>query len=98
MAKEKVYVVIGLGSFGRQLCETFVERGGSVIAVDNSSELIDRIKDSVTQAVMIDATDEESLAQISFDDVDVAVVAIGDNIEASILITALLKRDRKSVV
>ncbi|MFP4267952.1 MAG: potassium channel family protein [Spirochaetaceae bacterium] len=92
MAKEKVYVVIGLGTFGRQLCETFIAQGASVIAVDNRSELIERIKDTVTQAVMIDATEEDSLSQIPFDDVDVAIVAIGDNIEASILVTALLKR------
>ncbi len=92
MAKEKVYVVIGLGTFGRQLCETFAEGGASVIAVDNRSELIERIKDSVSQALTIDATDEDSLAQIPFDDVDVAIVAIGDNVEASILVTALLKR------
>ena len=92
VAKEQVYVVIGLGTFGRQLCETFTERGFSVIAVDNRAELIERIKDSVTQALMIDATDENSLAQIPFDNVAVAIVAIGDNIEASILVTALLKR------
>ncbi|MFO7850183.1 MAG: TrkA family potassium uptake protein [Spirochaetia bacterium] len=92
MAKEKVYVVIGLGTFGRQLCETFISQGASVIAVDNRSELIERIKDTVTQAVMIDATDEDLLSQLPFDDVDVAIVAIGDNIEASILVTALLKR------
>ncbi len=92
MAKEKVYIVIGLGSFGNQLCSTLVEQGASVIAVDNRPELIEKIKDTVTQALMIDATDETSLAQIPFDDVGAAVVAIGENVEASILVTALLKR------
>jgi trk system potassium uptake protein TrkA len=92
MAKESVFVIIGLGAFGRQLCETLVEKRASVIAVDSQPELIDRVKDSVTQAVRIDATDEDSLNQLSFDDVRTAVVAIGDNVEASILTTALLKR------
>ena len=90
--KEKVFAVIGLGAFGRKVAEVLAERGAKVIAIDNSAELIDKVKDSVTQAVLLDATDETSLANAPFDDVDVAVVAIGDNIAASILTTALLKR------
>jgi len=92
MAKESAFVVIGLGTFGRQLCETFVEKRVPVIAVDSQPELIERVKDSVTQAIRLDASDEDSLNQISFDNVRTAIVAIGDNIEASILTTALLKR------
>lgn len=90
--KEKVYAVIGLGTFGRQICHTLIEHDASVVAVDSRSDLIERIKDTVTQAVMIDASDEESLASLPFDDIDSAVVAIGDNIESSVLVTALLKR------
>ncbi len=89
---EKVFAVIGLGTFGRQLCSTFIERGASVIAIDNQAELIDRVKDDVTQAIKVDSTDEESLEKVPFDDVQTAIVAIGENIEASILTTALLKR------
>ena len=90
--RQKVYAVLGLGVFGRQICETLVDRGGSVIAVDQNPDLIEQVKEQVTQAVLIDATDEESLSQAALEDVDVAVVAIGDNVEASILTTALLKR------
>jgi len=92
MAKEKVFAVIGLGAFGHKVCEIITERGGRVIAIDNDAALIDRIKDTVTQAILLDATDVDSLSSAPFDDVDVAVVAIGDNIAASILATALLKR------
>lgn len=92
MAKEKVFAVIGLGSFGRKVCEVLIERGGKVIAIDNDPDLIDKVKDDVTQAILLDSTDEESLSNAPFDDVDVAVVAIGDNITSSILTTALLKR------
>jgi trk system potassium uptake protein TrkA len=88
---QKVFAVLGLGVFGRQICETLVERGGSVIAVDQDPELIEQVKETVTQAVLIDATDQESLSEVALEDVDVAVVAIGDNVEASILSTALLK-------
>lgn len=92
MAREKVFAVVGLGTFGRELCATLMEKGGKVIAIDNQARLIDRVRDEVTQAILIDSTDEDTIAQAPLQDVDVAVVAIGDNIEASILTTALLKR------
>lgn len=89
---DKVFAVFGLGAFGRQLCATFMSKGASVIAIDNQGELIERIKDEVTHAIQIDSTDEESLDQVPLEDVETAIVAIGDNVEASILTTALLKR------
>ena len=90
--RQKAFVVLGLGVFGRQICETLVERGGSVVAIDNDPDLIEQVKETVTQAVLIDTTDEDSLTEVALDNVDVAVVAIGDNVEASILTTALLKK------
>jgi trk system potassium uptake protein len=89
---DRVFAVFGLGAFGRQLCETFMEKGATVIAVDNEATLIESVKDDVTQAIRIDSTDEESLGQLPLEDIQTAIVAIGDNIEASILTTALLKR------
>jgi trk system potassium uptake protein len=91
-AEEKVFAVIGLGLFGRQVCATVAERGGTVIAIDNNPDTVERIKETVTQAVLVNATDEDALSQAPLADVDVAVVAMGDNVEASILATALLKR------
>ncbi|MFP4644907.1 MAG: potassium channel family protein, partial [Spirochaetales bacterium] len=90
--RQKTFAVLGLGVFGRQICETLVERGGSVIAIDQAPDLVEQVKETVTQAILIDATNEESLSEAALDDVDVAVVAIGDNVEASILTTALLKK------
>ncbi len=92
MAKETLFAVIGLGTFGEQVCEVLMEKGGRVLAIDNRSEIIEKIKDSVTQAILLNATDEEALSTIPFEDVDIAIVAIGENKEASILITAILKR------
>ena len=89
---EKSYAVIGLGVFGRKVCEVLVEKGAEVIALDNTSEQINRVKDIVNQAILLDSTDEDSLSEASIDNVDAAIVAIGDNIEASILTTALLKQ------
>jgi trk system potassium uptake protein TrkA len=89
---DKTFAVIGLGSFGRQLCETFAAKGATVVAIDNDASLVERVKQTVIQAVLVDATDPEGLSQAPLEDVDVAVVAIGDNIEASILATTLLKK------
>jgi trk system potassium uptake protein TrkA len=92
MAKDKVFAVIGLGTYGKKVAEVLTEKGAQVIAIDNSPENVDRIKNSVTAAVLIDSTDESALLKAPLDDVDTAIVAIGDQIEASILTTALLKR------
>ena len=92
MAREKVYAVFGLGAFGQEVCRVLAEKEGKVIAFDNQPELIERIKDTVTQAYLLNTTDEDALKNAPLDDVDVAVVAIGNNIEGSILTTALLKR------
>jgi len=54
-------------------------------------KLIDRVKDSVTQAILIDSTDEDSIRSAPLAEIDVAIVAIGDDMEASILTTAILK-------
>jgi trk system potassium uptake protein TrkA len=55
-----------------------MKKGADVIAIDKSSELIDKIKDRVTSALEMDATDERSLRSANISDVDMAVVAIGD--------------------
>ena len=89
---EKTYAVIGLGMFGWKVCQVLMERGGQVIAIDNRPEQINRVRDSVTQAILLDSTDEDSIREAPFDQVDAAIVAIGDNIEASILTVTLLKQ------
>lgn len=89
---EKAFAVVGLGTFGRQVCETLARKGATVIAIDNDPALVDRVKQTVTQAVLVDATDPDGLASAPLEDVDIAVVAIGDNVEASILATTLLKK------
>jgi len=91
MDKNKIFAVFGLGTFGYQVCKVMSEKGAKVIAFDKQEKLIDKIKDDVTQAVLIDSTDEEALRNAGVTDIDVAIVSIGDNKEASILTTALLK-------
>ncbi len=90
--KGKTFAIIGLGTFGSRLCEELSAKGGVVLAIDNQGDLIERVKDITAQSVLVDSTDEEAMSQVPFEDIDTAVVAIGDNIEASILSTAILKK------
>ncbi|MBU1078626.1 MAG: TrkA family potassium uptake protein [Spirochaetes bacterium] len=92
MAKEKVFAVFGLGTFGYEVCTVLSSKGAKVIAVDNQNKLVERIKDDVTQAILMDSTDEELMMSLPLEDIDIAVIAIGDNIEASIITAALLKK------
>lgn len=96
--REKGFAVIGLGVFGRQVCETITARGGTVVAIDNSGDAVERVREMVSQAILLDTTDEDALSEVPLDDIDVAVVAMGDNVEASILTTALLKQRSVSYV
>ncbi len=84
--------VIGLGTFGAKTAVRLFEKGAEVIAIDKDEELVDRIKDRVTTAVSLDVTDERALRAVKITDVDVAVVAIGDNIEISIMAVAMLRK------
>jgi trk system potassium uptake protein TrkA len=91
MEKQKVFAVFGLGTFGREVCQVLSERGGKVIAVDNQPRHIEMMKDTVAQAYLMDSRDAEALNNLPLADVDVAVVAIGENVEASLITAARLK-------
>lgn len=91
MPQQKVYAVFGLGKFGSVLCQALSAKGGQVIAADNQEALVSKIKEDVAQALLIDTTDEEALKNAGVAEADVAIVAIGDDIDASILTTAILK-------
>lgn len=91
MDVQQNFAVIGLGEFGIRICEMLAEGGGSVVAFDHDAQAVDRVKKIVPAAMAIDTTDENALRKAPLDDIDVAIVAIGDNKEASILTTTLLK-------
>ncbi|MBD3427175.1 MAG: TrkA family potassium uptake protein [Candidatus Omnitrophica bacterium] len=92
MAKEKIFSVFGLGTFGMEICSVLSKKGAKVIAVDIDKKNVDRVRDSVTQAVLLDSTDEDALRNAALQDTDVAIISIGDNMEGSILTTILLKK------
>jgi trk system potassium uptake protein TrkA len=85
------FAVIGLGRFGSSVATTLHEMGYEVLAVDSNEELVQKMADHVTQAVQADARDEDALKALGIRNFDVVVVAIGSDIQASILITLMLK-------
>jgi trk system potassium uptake protein len=87
-----IVAVIGLGTFGAKTAIRLFEKGAEVLAIDSRPELVDRIKDKVSHAICIDVTQEKSLRAVNISDVDTAVVAIGDNIEMSIMAVAMLRK------
>lgn len=87
----KSFVVIGLGRFGSAIAEYIEEEGGEVIAIEINPEKVRNNENEFTSVVEGDATDINTLKDLGVSDVDAAVVSIGTNMGASILITLLLK-------
>lgn len=89
MAKQ--FAIIGLGRFGSSVAKTLFEQGHDVMAIDSSEERIEENINYVTHAVQADTTDEAALKELGIRNFDVVVVAIGQDIQASILTTLVLK-------
>lgn len=87
----KQFVIIGLGIFGSSMARTLYSLGNDVLAIDKNENLVQKIADEVTQAVVLDATDENALKSLGINNFDVAVVTIGENIQSSIMATILVK-------
>lgn len=87
----KQFVVIGLGRFGRSVALTISELGHDVLAIDKNENPVHAVMNDVTQAVQADAQDEETLRALGVRNLDAAIVAIGVDLEANILITLMLK-------
>ena len=87
----KRFLVIGLGRFGVSLAETLFAEGREVIAVDERADKVEEIKERVTQAIQLDGTDFDALKSVGAEEVDSAIIAIGENLEASVVTTVILK-------
>ncbi len=87
----KQYIVIGLGRFGSSVAKTLYKLDCEVVAVDSDVHKVEEISDFVTHSMCFDATDEAALKQLGVSNFDVAVVAIGSDIQASIMVTLALK-------
>ena len=89
--KNRTFGVIGLGRFGYHVARTLAQGGAEVIACDVDEEKVREISEYVSLAYVLDATDAKALKESGIANVDTAVVSIGENIEASILIVVQLK-------
>jgi trk system potassium uptake protein TrkA len=89
--KNRTFGVIGLGTFGYHVARTLAQGGAEVIACDVDEEKVREVSEYVSLAYVLDATDAKALKESGIAKVDTAVVSIGENIEASILIVVQLK-------
>lgn len=89
--KEKQFAVLGLGEFGYSTAKTLAEQGCSVLAADMGEERVNSIAPLVTQAVRVDLTDLDALRQIGMEGLDGVVIAMSNNLEASIMAAMVAK-------
>jgi trk system potassium uptake protein TrkA len=89
--KKQTFAIIGLGRFGSAMARTLTKLGQDVIGIDANEERVQRHADVIRSAVQLDANDERALRAVGVQDVDVAVISIGENIEASLLAVMLVK-------
>jgi len=96
---KRQYAVIGMGRFGSSVAATLYKEGNEVLAIDKNSETINDHKDTVSYAVIGDSTEIETMKEVGIRNFDTVIVAIGDDIQASILTVLLLKElDVKHVI
>lgn len=85
------FAVIGLGRFGTSLARQLVQRGHTVLGIDRDRTLVQSLADELTQAVALDATDEDALRAVDISSFDVVIVAIGSSLENNLMTTLALK-------
>lgn len=88
---KKQFVVIGLGRFGTSVALSLSALGHEVLAIDKNADAVQSISDKVTHAVIADCRDEEQLKALGVRNFETAIVAIGDDVQANILIALMLK-------
>ncbi|HFQ5125754.1 TPA: TrkA family potassium uptake protein [Vibrio vulnificus] len=88
---EKQFAVIGLGRFGLAVCQELTDSGAQVLAIDVNEERVKLAAGFVTQALVANCTHEETMAELKLDDYDMVMVAIGADMNSSILATLIAK-------
>ncbi len=90
MAK-KTFAVIGLGRFGSAVVEELIKSNHEVLVIDRDKDRIDKVSKIATHAVVLNTSDESALKEVGIQSIDHVIVAIGKDIEDSILTTLILK-------
>lgn len=86
------YIIVGLGIFGGYLAKRLTNMGHEVIGIDSNESRVEIIKDSITHSIIMDATDQAAVKNLPLKDTDVVVIAIGEDVGASIMSTAIFKQ------
>ena len=86
------YLVIGLGHFGSTLAEELTRQGNDVIGTDAQEQRVEEIKERISVAYIMDATDSAALQSLPLGDIDAVIVAIGQSMSASLRVVAALKK------
>lgn len=87
----KQFAVIGCGRFGSAVAKTLYKNGYDVLAIDENPEIVQNISEYVTHSASIDVKDENALKAVGMRNIDVAIVAIGSEIIASVMATLVVK-------
>jgi len=88
---KKEFVIIGLGRFGGSVAKELIYQGANVMVIDTSAERVDEFAHIATQAIVADTTDEAVIKSLGLWNYEHVIVAIGEDIQASILTTLILK-------
>ncbi|MDE6525914.1 MAG: TrkA family potassium uptake protein, partial [Muribaculaceae bacterium] len=86
------FIIIGLGIYGENLARNLTDMGHQVIGADRSQSHVDALKDYISTVYLIDSTEQAQLEVLPLRNVDLVIVAIGENFGASIKTVALLKQ------
>ncbi len=87
----KQYIVIGAGRFGKSVAKTLMESGEEVMVVDGDEEVIQQLSETMDNVAIANVTDESALRSIGIGNFDVAIIAIGTDLRASIMATLIAK-------
>lgn len=91
--KVKQFAIIGIGRFGLSLAHALYKKGHDVLVIDNDKAKVQQISDTVTHAVHADSANEDVIKKLGLKNYDVAVIAIGHDIQANILTAIILKEE-----
>ena len=89
--KNKTIAVIGLGRFGTTIAKLLASMNHEVLGVDIDPEVVQKISHYITHAIVADTTDEEAIKALALSQFDLVIVAIGDNVQANLMTSMLLK-------
>ncbi|RPA67424.1 TrkA family potassium uptake protein [Cyclobacteriaceae bacterium YHN15] len=86
------YIIVGLGNFGGHLASRLTNYGHEVIGVDSNEDKVEMVKNKITHAIVMDATDAQAVKNLPFKEADAVIIAIGEDFGASIMVTAIFKQ------